>query len=158
MREFAPDTLAQLVGQLDKISSPNTGATDPAARDALIESAFLLAAVDGHVSELEAAQFGEAVESALGRVEADPSALMKRFADALAKEGWETRMNAVARALAGTEHAERAYRVAAGVAFVDDTVESREADALDSFAGALGLSAERAHEIMAEVRSELFGD
>jgi tellurite resistance protein len=64
----------------------------------------------------------------------------------------------IASILAGTEHAEQAYRLAASVAFVDDHVEHAEAAALDSFARALGIDDGRAHEIMREVRAELFGD
>jgi tellurite resistance protein len=169
MREFAPDTMAQLVGQLNKIATGSAaldaahrGAGDETeARDALVEVAFLIAAVDGEVSALELAQFGEAFESAFAAVEGDgtdPAPILKRFSDDLEKQGWDKRMKAVARALAGTPHAEEAYRIAVGVAFVDDHVAHAEAAALDALASALGIDDDRSQTIMSEVQKELFAD
>ena len=74
MRELAPETMAQLVEQLNDIAmgTPAAQAAKPGAgddvgvREALVEIAFLIAAVDGEVSPLEVAQFGEAIESAFG--------------------------------------------------------------------------------------------
>jgi len=167
MREFAPETMAQLADQLNKIAK-GTSAGDAAKpgdgddvdmRQALVETAFLVAAVDGEVSTLEIAQLSEAVESALGsEADQDVSALMKGFSDRLAAEGWDKRMKAVARALAGSDHAESAYRIAVGVAFVDDHVAHAEAAALEALARALGIADDRAHALMGDVRKELFGD
>jgi tellurite resistance protein len=167
MRELAPETMAQLVDQLNKIGKGTTAATaakggagnDVELRDALLETAFLVAAVDGEVSTLEIGQFGEAMDSAFGAdADHDASALLKGFSERLEAEGWDKRMKAVARALAGSEHCEPAYRIAVGVAFVDDNVAHAEAAALEAFARAFGIGDERAHEIIGEVRKELFGD
>ena len=166
MREFAPETMAQLVEQLNRIP-PGTGTDTTAAKgpgadvsvkEALVEVAFLIAAVDGDVAALEVAQFGEAVEAAFGGEDVDPKALLAAMAARLEAEGWDKRAKAVSRSLAGTEHAERAYRIAVSVAFVDDDVAHAEAAGLDSLARGLGVSDERTHTIMSEVRRELFGD
>ena len=166
MRELAPETMAQLVDQLNKLAKSTTAAdaakpgsgVDVAFRQALVEIAFLVAAVDGEVSTLEIAQFGDAIDAAFGAgSDEDASALLKECAARLEKEGWDKRMKAVARALEGSGHGEAAYRIAVGVAFVDDTVAHAEAAALEALARALDVTDERAHAIMAEVREELFG-
>lgn len=166
MREFAPDTMAQLVEQLNKIAPSTTTETtaakgpgaDVKVKEAIVEIAFLVAAVDGEVTALEVAQFGEAVDAAFGDAETNPKELLAAMASRLESEGWDKRAKAVTRALAGTDHAERAYRIAVSVAFVDDDVAHAEAAALDSIARGLGVSDDRTHEIMSEVRKELFGD
>ena len=166
MRELAPETMAQLVEQLNDIAagSPAAQAAKPGAgddvgvREALVEIAFLVAAVDGEVSPLEVAQFGGAIEAAFGDDnDLDVKAMLAQMASRLEAEGWDKRMKAVARALAGSKDAESAYRIAVGVAFVDDDVAHAEAAALEAFARALGVSDDRAHAIMGEVREELFG-
>ncbi len=167
MRELAPETMAQLVDQLGKIATGTSAATaakpgagdDVAVREALVETAFLIAAVDGEVSALEVAQFGGAIEAAFGEgSDHDPTDLLSQMSKRLESEGWDKRMKAVARALEGSENAELAYRIAVGVAFVDDNVAHAEAAALEAFARALGVSDERAHAVMSDVRQELFGD
>ena len=165
MRELAPETMAQLVEQLNDIAAGTSAeqaakagaGDDVGVREALVEIAFLIAAVDGDVSPLEVAQFGEAIEAAFGDGDVDVKAMLATMSSRLESEGWEKRMKAVARALAGSQNAERAYRIAVGVAFVDDDVAHAEAAALEAFARALGVSDERAHAIMGEVREELFG-
>jgi tellurite resistance protein len=165
MHELAPETMAQLVEQLNDIAKGTPAAQaakqaagdDVGAREALVETAFLIAAVDGEVSPLEVAQFGEAIEAAFGDGnDLDVKAMLAKMASRLEAEGWEKRMKAVARAASGT-HAEGAYRIAVGVAFIDDDVAHAEAAALEAFARALGISDDRAHAIMGEVREELFG-
>jgi tellurite resistance protein len=163
MRELAPETMDQLVQQLNEIAAgtsaqqaakPGAG-DDVGAREALVEIAFLVAAVDGEVSPLEVAQFGEAIEAAFGEGDVDVKAMLAKMSSRLEAEGWDKRMKAVARSLAGAR-AEGAYRIAVGVAFIDDDVAHAEAAALEAFAHALGISDDRAHAIMGEVREELF--
>lgn len=158
---------ADLARQLQKATAALPTETAVAAaegaaitpREAVLEAMFLVAAVDGHVSTLEVAQFAEGVEAVLGAdADGDVQALVRKMADRLSEEGWQKRLASVERALVGTEHAEQAYRLAASVAFVDDAIEHAEAAALEALAGAFGISDDRAHAIMGEVRAELFGD
>jgi tellurite resistance protein len=166
MRELAPETMAQLMEQLNDIAQgaptaqaakPGSGSDVDDVREALVETAFLIAAVDGEVSPLEIAQFGEAIEAAFGESDVDVKAMMATMSSRLEADGWDKRMRAVARALDGSHKGEGAYRIAVGVAFIDDDVAHAEAAALEAFARALGISEDRAHAIMGEVREELFG-
>lgn len=172
MRELAPETIAQLALQLNDIAagSPTAQAAKPGAgddvgfREALVEAAFLMAAVDGNVSPLEIAQFGDAIEAAYGdKNDLDVKVLLEQMSRRLEADGWDKRMNAVVRAangstdVRGSHNAVAVYRIAVAVAFVDDNVAHAEAAALAAFARALGISDERAHAIMGEVRQELFG-
>lgn len=166
MRELAPETMAQLMEQLNDIAKgapaaqaakPGSGGDVDDVREALVETAFLIGAVDGEVSPLEIAQFGEAIESAFGESDVDVQAMLAKMSSRLEAEGWDKRMKAVARALEGSHKTEGAYRIAVGVAFIDDDVAHAEAAALEAFARALGIADDRAHAIMGEVREELFG-
>src|SRR5258706_13413877 len=114
MHELAPETMAQLVEQLNNIATgtpaaqaakPGSG-DDVGAREALVETAFLVAAVDGEVSPLEIAQFGSAIETAFGENnDLDVKALLAQMSSRLEAEGWEKRMKAVARAIEGSQNA-----------------------------------------------------
>jgi tellurite resistance protein len=165
MRELSPEIVEQLVEHLNRAAAGTPARDKPAegapvtatVREAIVETGFLVAAVDGDVSPLELVQFAEAVEAVFG-ADADAQTLVKRMADRLGTDGWARRVAAVHEAIAGTEHAETAYRLAAAVAFVDDMIEHAEAAALEALARAFGLSEQRAHAIMTEVRTELFGD
>jgi hypothetical protein len=74
----------------------------------------------------------------------------------LAADGWNKRLAAVAARLRDREARAFAYRLAAGVAFVDDHVAHSEAAALEAFASAFALSAGDAQEILYDVRETLF--
>jgi tellurite resistance protein len=126
---------------------------------ALVETVFLMAAVDGQVSALELGQFAEVVEGDLAdALGGELNEIVDGMARALRDEGWERRLRAVTEQLRGTPDAERAYRLATSVAFVDDEVAHAEAAALDALAAALAIAPERAHAIMSEVHRDLFGD
>ncbi len=75
----------------------------------------------------------------------------------LAKEGWKARLDAVAARLNTPESRTFAFRLAAGVAFVDDHVAHAEAAAIDALAAALALTAEESQEILSDVQETLFG-
>lgn len=127
-------------------------------RDAIVEAMFLLAAVDGDISGSEIRQFGKAAAEVAAELSDEQlESLVADVADALRRDGWDRRLRAAAEALRGKPSAETAYRLATAVAFVDDEVAHAEAAALDALASALGLSAERAHELMTEAHRELFG-
>lgn len=49
------------------------------------------------------------------------------------------------------------FRLAAGVAFVDDLVANAEAAAIDTLAGALGLEKAASQAILRDVHEALFG-
>jgi len=131
-----------------------------AESEAIVEIMFLVAAVDGHVAEEELAQLGTSTRElvAAGVVaEVDPDALVPELRARFAAEGWHSRLHAAARALRAPEAKRLAFRLGAGVAFVDDNVAAAEAAALDSLAKALDLDSEEAHALLVEVQQTLFG-
>jgi len=82
--------------------------------------------------------------------------MIEGMAAALAADGWDARLRVVAATLAGKPDAEVAYKLAAGVAFVDDVVAHAEAAALEAMASALTISADESQEILYDVREALF--
>jgi hypothetical protein len=128
--------------------------------EATIEAMFLMAAVDGDLSKEEVSQLAASVDafSALDgsarKVDAGP--LLATFNEKLGADGWNKRLASVASRLRDPESRAFAFRLAAGVAFVDDVVAHAEAAALEALASALQISAEESQEIMYDVREALF--
>jgi hypothetical protein len=129
--------------------------------EATIEAMFLMAAVDGEITDAEIGQLAASVEA---MVELAPAArkvrvdkLLGELNARLAKDGWKARLDATAARLKGHEARTFAFRLAAGVAFVDDHVAHAEAAAIDALTAALGLSSEESQEILNDVQETLFG-
>jgi tellurite resistance protein len=129
--------------------------------EATVEAMFLMAAVDGDLSEQELAQLAASVDGFAsidaGHRTVDAGALLSTLNDKLEKEGWNQRLASVAERLRGSEARTFAFRLAVGVAFVDDHVAHSEAAALEALASALHISSEESQEIMYDVRDSLFG-
>jgi hypothetical protein len=134
--------------------------------EAIIEAMFLMAAVDGEIAEDEIAQLAGSLQAIVDTEALPPnaSALTKKDLDRtladlnarLAKAGWKARLDAVAARLKNKDARSFAFRLAAGVAFVDDHVAHAEAAAIDAFAAALGLTSDESQEILNEVQEALF--
>jgi hypothetical protein len=127
--------------------------------EATVEAMFLMAAVDGDLSEEELAQLAasvDAVASIGGGKKVDTPKLLVEMNDLLAAQGWNKRLAAVAGRLRDRESRAFAFRLAAGVAFVDDHVAHAEAAALEAMASALAISADESQEILYDVREALF--
>jgi tellurite resistance protein len=133
--------------------------------EATVEAMFLMAAVDGDLSEQELAQLAASVDAfaslendgAVPKTKVDASALFVSMNDKLEKDGWNQRLASVAERLRGSESRTFAFRLAVGVAFVDDHVAHAEAAALEALASALQISSDESQEIMYDVRDSLFG-
>lgn len=127
--------------------------------EATVEAMFLMAAVDGDVSKEELSQLAASVDAfaALdGSARVDAGPLLVTLNEKLAKEGWNRRLAEVARRLRDPEARAFAFRLAAGVAFVDDVVAHAEAAALEALASALQIGSDESQEIMYDVREALF--
>lgn len=129
--------------------------------EATVEAMFLMAAVDGEVADEELAQLSASVDAfaSLGaskKAAIDVPQLLAKLNDRLGKDGWNKRLAAVAARLRSRESRAFAFRLAAGVAFVDDHVAHAEAAALEAFAAALSISADESQEILFDVRETLF--
>lgn len=130
--------------------------------EATVEAMFLMAAVDGDISEDELAQLSASVDafaSLGGKTPArriDPQPMLAAFNTKLAADGWNKRLAAVADRLRDAEARAFAFRLAAGVAFVDDHVAHAEAAALEALASALQIGADESQEILYDVHDALF--
>lgn len=143
---------------------PETSSEDARGKagefEATVEAMFLMAAVDGDVSEQELAQLAASVDAFSSfdgewRKRVDANRLLVTFNEKLA-DGWNKRLAAVAERLRDREARTFAFRLAAGVAFVDDHVAHAEAAALEALASALHIGADESQEILYDVRDSLF--
>jgi tellurite resistance protein len=129
--------------------------------DATIEAMFLMAAVDGSIARDEIAQLGATIQAMLDTGDLgeplDLDATLVALSRRLERDGWSARLAQVASHLPTDEARSFAFRLAAGVAFIDDEVAHAEAAAIDALAAALGLSAETSNQILHEVHDALFG-
>lgn len=139
----------------------------PAQRDkaaefeALVEAMFLMAAVDGDLSPEELAQLAASVDAFAEldgprKKAVDTGKLLVVLNDKLEAQGWNKRLADVAARLPSGEARAFAFRLAAGVAFVDDHVAHAEAAALEAMASAFQISADESQEILYDVRESLF--
>ncbi len=128
--------------------------------EATVEAMFLMAAVDGEVSKEELDQLSASIQAISDMHAIDGLSLdgtLRTLGDKLNRDGWGGRLEAVAARIRSSEGKAFAFRLAAGVAFVDDMVAHAEAAAIDAFAGRLGLTADESQAILREVQEELFG-
>jgi hypothetical protein len=129
--------------------------------DAIIEAMFLMAAVDGEVAKEEVGQLAASVQGILdtsgGHARVNLAKALEELAARLARDGWKVRLDSLARRLPTPESRAFAFRLAAGVAFVDDNVVHAEAAAIDALCAALGIAADESQIILGEVHEELFG-
>jgi tellurite resistance protein len=131
--------------------------------EATVEAMFLMAAVDGDLSEKELQQLAASVDAFAsldgprGHRSVDAGALFVQLNEKLGKEGWNKRLASVAERLRSREGRTFAFRLAVGVAFADDVVAHAEAAALEALASALSISSEESQEILYDVRDSLLG-
>jgi len=120
--------------------------------DALLELAYLMTAADGKFTDEERRAFTQLVTRVLGvpAGEADVDALIKRF-----KRNGDKAEDRV-RALGPTlpmELREAAFKIAIGLALVDNDAAAAEDALMHVFFEALGLDAKRAEELAVEARA-----
>lgn len=124
----------------------------------MIETAFLMAAADGTLSDIERDQLIATMEyitdKKITREKLDET--IDQLLEALSTDGWEARINAVASSLSDTLARRNAYRLAAGVSFIDGEVQAEEAQLFTLLARAFEIPETEAEAILVEVRDELF--
>ncbi len=125
----------------------------------LIEAAFLMAAADGELSQSEYEQLVATIEYLTSKRFAGDQlrTLIAQLTESLQNDGWQARIDAVAKALPDTVARRNAYRLAAGVSFIDGEVQPDEERLFGLLAEAFGIATEEASQILVEVRDELFG-
>ena len=126
---------------------------------AVVEIVFLMAAVDGEVSDEELRELSASIE-ALADMKASTLELEETLVELgqkLEAEGWKRRLEDACSRIHTPDARAFAFRLAAGVAFVDDFVANAEAAAIDTLAGALGLEKAASQAILRDVHEALFG-
>ena len=121
----------------------------------VLELAFLMSAVDGHLADEELDAFRELVACARGRLvtKDDVDNLLERYGVASHAVGVDQRMREVARSIP-TDLRETAFKVAVGLSLVDRDESEFEDEMLTVLAGELGLG-ERAASFVREVREAM---
>lgn len=128
--------------------------------EATLEAMFLMAAVDGTITNEEVEQLAGSFQAIVDMHEVsgiDLQKLMDQFNERLAHDGWRARLEKVGQRITSEDARAFAFKLAAGVAFVDDHVAHAEAAAIEALARAFELSNEDSQAILAEVHDELFG-
>ncbi|MCA9634336.1 MAG: tellurite resistance TerB family protein [Myxococcales bacterium] len=128
--------------------------------EATLELMFLMAAVDGEISDEELEQLAGSIQAVADMHAVDGLELgskLNQLNESLEQEGWSARMHDAARRIQTPDGRTFAFRLAAGVAFVDDHVAHAEAAAIDSLASALELDADESQSLLREVVDTLFG-
>jgi hypothetical protein len=129
--------------------------------EAILETMFLMAAVDGEIAKDEVGQLAASVQAIVdtsgGHLRVDLQPALDELAARLARDGWKARLDSLAARLPTIESRSFAFRMAAGVAFVDDNVVHAEVAAIDAIAAALEIGSDESQRILAEVQEELFG-
>jgi len=139
------------------------GTDGPAAVDELtgiVETMFLMAAVDGVIADDEIDKLAEGIRHLSGTGTVDDGRLMRwldELRERLHADGWSRRLRHATAKLKSPASRERAFRLAVAVAMVDDYVAHAEAAAIDALAAELGLADDDATRMLREVQQELFG-
>jgi Tellurite resistance protein TerB len=122
--------------------------------DVLLELSYLMAAADGRLADAELAAYKLIVASVRGAApsEADVSALLERFGGTLEKGEIEERVRTIAKTLPA-DLREVAFKLAIGLALVDDEAHDAENQLVGVLYEALDLAEDRADALAAEVRS-----
>ncbi|HJL19772.1 MAG TPA: tellurite resistance TerB family protein [Sandaracinaceae bacterium LLY-WYZ-13_1] len=126
---------------------------------AILEVMYLMAAVDGEISDEEVDELRASVAAikdmeVVRDIRLDET--MRTLGEKLAADGWKGRLEEAASRIRAPDAKTFAFQLAAGVAFVDDFVAHAEAAAIDSLAQALGLEKEESQALLREVHATLF--
>jgi tellurite resistance protein len=119
--------------------------------DATFEAMFIMLCADGETGDEEKEVLRGAMrELTAGVVRSEQIEKMAvETAERLQKDGIDTRLKAISEVLKkNTVGAEAAFVLAAVMAFADEDVADEENDMLNDFADHLGLSGERANELL----------
>lgn len=124
--------------------------------DAILELAFAVSAVDGHLADEELGSFHELVAAIRGKhvTNDEIAGLLERFVLAAHSTGAAGRVKAIAPNVPPARR-ESAFKVAYGLSLVDREENADERAIVADAANALGLDAARAEVLRDEVRRVL---
>ena len=125
--------------------------------DPVVEMMFLMMAADGDIGEQEYTVIRGAVRELTENYVRTTTlnVMLDGYKELLEKEGQKSRVEDIAGRL-GDDVAgcESAFVLAAAVAFADEVIEDQENELLNTFAEAVGLSEERANELLDELEQD----
>lgn len=153
-----------LSGRIPKLSALESGAAQSSEQASvaqyflgMLEAAFLVAAIDGGVSEAERAALGDLI----AQVTNDPdgakglSALFDRFGADLTREGMPERLRAVAAHFEDFMAREEALSFATLIALADGSISRKEARGLIELAEHLGYSVGEVQALLDSIATSL---
>ena len=125
--------------------------------EALVESAFLVATADEHFDDDERAMFERVVIVAAGGAVAPGqiAALLSDFADQLAEDGLDRRVDMISRLVTKKDHAREILRVGALLGASSEGVSDVERHVLTKLALACGLDAGAVDAAIDDVQAAL---
>ncbi len=127
------------------------------AIEPVVETMFLMMAADGDIGEEEYTVIRGAVRELTENYVRSTTlnVMLEGYKQLLERDGQQKRVEDVAMRL-GDDVAgcESAFVLAAAVAFADEVIDDRENDLLNAFAEAIGLTEERANELLDELESD----
>lgn len=129
---------------------------DEAHGNALLELAFAVSAVDGHLADEELASFRELVSRVRGKhaTDDDIGHLLEQFVYSAHTIGLDERVKKVVPNIPAASR-ETAFSVAYGLSLVDREENEHEGELLADVAKALGIADARAKELREHVRRRL---
>lgn len=124
---------------------------------AMLETAFLVAAADGELTETESGHLGKLIRALTeGAIpEADIEGLLGSYVDLLDEQGYEARFRHVAEVLNEKSLRKMALLLAAGIIQIDGKAASEETRVLSEIAGVFGFSKEEVDALCARVEDSL---
>jgi hypothetical protein len=139
----------------------NRAQAQAAEFEATLEAMFLMAAVDGVIQKEELEQLAASLQAIVDMYHVkgiELQVMLDRFNEKLARDGWRARLEACAKRIQSDDARAFAFRLAAGVAFIDDHVAHAEAAAIEALSSAFKMSRDESQDILDDVHEELFGN
>ena len=128
---------------------------------AIVEVMFVMAAVDGEVSEEELGELNASVRALVDIDALERSVIVEtviyELSTRLERDGWRTRLREAAAQIRAPEVRSFAFQLAAGVAFVDDFVAHAEAAGIDALTKAFEMTEEESQFLLRMVHASLSG-
>lgn len=121
---------------------------------AFVETAYLIAAADGHVSDAETESLSRGIsELTQGRFgQEEIHRMMQTAAERLQSDGRDGRIQAIASVLTDAELRKAALLVGAGVSWLDRGIGEKEGLTLQAISRAFGIPINDMHKLLAQAK------
>ena len=124
---------------------------------AMFESVFLVAAADGNLMQSEVDELAAMLVELTGRglPVAEVERLIEQCAQALDRDDYDSRAQAIAARLEDTASRRTAFVMAVGMAYVDGAVQEEERDVFELLAGTFGIPNDEAAALLDSTRRRI---